>query len=83
MVATATVAPIVSPLLTIDEAMDYLKHSRSAIYILMDNGALRSVRLGKRRYVERASADALIRANIVTRPARSTGTRGRVRQAGA
>lgn len=43
-------------LLTLDAAADQLSVSRSTVYKLMNDGALRSVKVGKRRMIP---ADAL------------------------
>jgi len=46
--------------LSIDEAADALGVGRSRVYELLSAGQLGSVRLGRRRWVTRASIDALL-----------------------
>jgi hypothetical protein len=57
-----------SPLLSIAETIRYLRLSQSTLYMRLDQ--FETVRMGRRIYVTRASADAFIAANThaPTRP---------------
>jgi len=50
--------------LSIDEAAEALGVGRSRVYELLAAGQLSSVRLGRRRWVTRASVDALLAASV-------------------
>ena len=58
-----THTPVMSPLLSIAEASDYLRIGTSTIYQLLGT-RLQAVKLNKRRFVTRKSADAFIAACI-------------------
>ena len=68
-------APLVSPLLTIREAVTYLRLSQSSLYNRMHEFDV--VRLGGRIYLTRASCDKYITSN--TQPARKPPRRTRRR----
>lgn len=55
-------APVPAPatVLTVDEAADRLKVSRSLIYSQLRSGELRSIRLGRRRLIPAAEVDRII-----------------------
>lgn len=55
-------APAAGPatVLTVDEAADRLKVSRSLIYSQLRSGELRSIRLGRRRLIPAAEVDRII-----------------------
>ncbi|MBU9767120.1 helix-turn-helix domain-containing protein [Mycobacterium sp. TNTM28] len=53
-------APAPPTVLTVDEAADRLKVSRSLIYSQLRSGELRSVRLGRRRLIPAAEVDRII-----------------------
>lgn len=53
-------APAPPTVLTVDEAADRLKVSRSLIYSQLRAGGLRSVRLGRRRLIPAAEVDRII-----------------------
>jgi excisionase family DNA binding protein len=55
-------------LVNLDEAMAYLRVSRSKLYLLMESGQLPYVKLGKCRRVPMSELDKLIERN--THPAR-------------
>lgn len=55
-------APAAEPatVLTVDEAADRLKVSRSLIYSQLRSGELRSIRLGRRRLIPATEVDRII-----------------------
>ncbi len=55
----------------IDGAIQMTGLSRSSIYDLLKNNTLRSVKIGKRRLILRASITSLLAANILSGPAAS------------
>ena len=55
-------------LVTVREAMAFLRLSRSTLYSLMDKGRLRYVRIGRTRRIPRRALIDLAAANLVGAP---------------
>ena len=53
-------APPNTPALSVSEAAEYLRISRSSVYRLFSTGELRARKIGKRTLVRREDADALL-----------------------
>ena len=58
-------APLRQALATVAEAADYLNVSRSSVYLLMDRGELRFVKLGKCRRLPWSELERLVEKNLV------------------
>jgi hypothetical protein len=52
---------VISPLMTVDETAAYTRSSRSTVYVRL--GEFETVKLGKRLFITRASADRYIGRN--------------------
>lgn len=52
-------------LMTIEEACQFAKVSRSSLYVLMQQGRLASVKLGKTRRIAKAGLIGFLRAHLV------------------
>ncbi|QWW67976.1 helix-turn-helix domain-containing protein [Rhizobium sp. WYJ-E13] len=50
----------IPPVLSIDEAADYLRASREHVYNLLRRGELTSVRAGHRRLIRRVDIDTML-----------------------
>ncbi len=55
-----TVTPITARLHTIEAVMERLSIGRSTVYLLMESGQLRSVKVGRRRLVPESAVVAFI-----------------------
>jgi excisionase family DNA binding protein len=53
-----------APLLTVDEAAEYLRVSRWTVYNLIRSNQLRTIKIGRRRLVALAALDACVEALV-------------------